>query len=260
MMPTHTRRSEESQQLQQFSTPVELAFIASLAAGITPGELVLEPSAGTGQLAFIAELRDARLALNEIAQTRADLLARLFSAAPVTRFDAQQIHDYLPAQVRPTIVLMNPPFSAAPLVKGRLAGTDLRHLRCALLRLPEGGRLVAITGINAAPGHPDVREALRGLELRFVFSAGLSGALYRRHGTTAATRLTVIDRIAGNDAFDAAACHPMADTAEALLDLVTAHVPPRPLPAPAIPDPVDIQPALFAPANSRPQRNSIPPC
>ena len=82
LTPTHTRRSEESQQLQQFSTPVELGFIASLAASITPADLVLEPSAGTGQLAIFAELQGAALALNEIAQTRADLLGLLFPLAP----------------------------------------------------------------------------------------------------------------------------------------------------------------------------------
>ncbi|HVC31369.1 MAG TPA: hypothetical protein VND24_09290, partial [Steroidobacteraceae bacterium] len=56
LMPTHTRRSEESAALQQFSTPIALGFAASLAAAITPGDLVLEPSAGTGLLAVFAAL------------------------------------------------------------------------------------------------------------------------------------------------------------------------------------------------------------
>jgi hypothetical protein len=100
LMPTHTRRSEESQQLQQFSTPVELALIAALAASITPADLVLEPSAGTGQLAIFADFQGASLTLNEIAETRADLLSLLFPAVPVTRFNAEQIHDYLPEPSR----------------------------------------------------------------------------------------------------------------------------------------------------------------
>lgn len=36
LMPTHTRRSETSQALQQFSTPPGLAFVASVAASIHP--------------------------------------------------------------------------------------------------------------------------------------------------------------------------------------------------------------------------------
>jgi tRNA G10 N-methylase Trm11 len=47
-LPSETRRSEESQSLQQISTPLELAYVASLAARIVPGDVVLEPSAGTG--------------------------------------------------------------------------------------------------------------------------------------------------------------------------------------------------------------------
>ena len=41
LLPSHTRRSEESQALQQFSTPIELGFAASTAAAITPTDLVL---------------------------------------------------------------------------------------------------------------------------------------------------------------------------------------------------------------------------
>ncbi|MFX8680886.1 hypothetical protein ABTM69_19760, partial [Acinetobacter baumannii] len=51
LLPTHTRRSEASQALQQFSTPLPLGLAALTAAAITPDEHVLEPSAGTGLLA-----------------------------------------------------------------------------------------------------------------------------------------------------------------------------------------------------------------
>jgi hypothetical protein len=59
LIPTHTRRSEESQQLQQFSTPMPLGFIAARAAGIMADDTVLEPSAGTGLMAIFAELAHA---------------------------------------------------------------------------------------------------------------------------------------------------------------------------------------------------------
>lgn len=78
LLPTHTRRSEESQALQQFSTPIALGVAASTAAAITPADRVLEPSAGTGLLAILAELAGGSLALNELAETRARLLDRLF--------------------------------------------------------------------------------------------------------------------------------------------------------------------------------------
>ena len=56
LLPSETRRSEESHALQQFSTPLEFAYVASLAAGLGAGDIVLEPSAGTGMLAIHAEL------------------------------------------------------------------------------------------------------------------------------------------------------------------------------------------------------------
>ena len=53
--PSHTKRSEEQIRLQQFSTPLPLAYAALQAAAIRPGDTVLEPSAGTGMLAVMAE-------------------------------------------------------------------------------------------------------------------------------------------------------------------------------------------------------------
>ena len=91
LLPTHTRRSEETQAFQQFSTPIPLGLAALTAASLTPADRVLEPSAGTGLLAILAEIAGAGLILNELAATRADLLAALFPAVPVTRFDAAQI-------------------------------------------------------------------------------------------------------------------------------------------------------------------------
>ena len=121
--PSQTRRSEEQLALQQFSTPLPLAYAALQAAAIRPGDTVLEPSAGTGMLAVMAECALGKhasgarsgtpLHLNEIATVRAGLLAGLFERAPVTRHNAESIADYLP-DLRPTVVLMNPPFSASP--------------------------------------------------------------------------------------------------------------------------------------------------
>jgi predicted RNA methylase len=231
LLPSHTRRSEESQALQQFSTPIELGFVASAAAAITSADLVLEPSAGTGLLAIHAELAGASLVLNELADTRAHLLERLFPAAPVTRYDAAHIHDHLDAAVRPTIVLMNPPFSVAAHVDGRVADAALRHLSSALARLAESGRLVAMTGASLSPDNPAWREAFVELQqcARVVFSAAVDGRLYARHGTRVETRLTVIDRVPADDPAAFPDSPGIADDAATLLEWVTTLVPPRPV-------------------------------
>jgi predicted RNA methylase len=229
LLPSHTRRSEESQALQQFSTPIALGFAAATAAAITPADLVLEPSAGTGLLAIFAELAGGRLVLNELAETRAALLGRLFRGVPVTRHDAAQIHDHLDIAARPSVVLMNPPFSVAAHVEGRVADAAFRHITSALARLADGGRLVAITGASLASDNPAWRESFVHLQQRgrIVFSAAIDGGVYARHGTTIDTRLTVIDRVPADDPTTFPAPPGMAGDAATLLAWVTAQVPPR---------------------------------
>ena len=229
LLPSHTRRSEESQALQQFSTPIGFGFVASVAAAIMPTDLVLEPSAGTGLLAIHAELAGASLVLNELAGTRACLLDRLFPGVAVARHDAAHIHDLLDDSLRPSVVLMNPPFSVAAHVDGRVADAALRHLASALARLVEGGRLVAITGSNLSPDNPSWRDSFIRLQQRgrVVFSAAVDGRAYARHGTSAETRLTVIDRIPADDMTAFPASPGTASDTAILLDWVTKLVPAR---------------------------------
>src|SRR6266850_1081008 len=229
LLPTQTRRSEESESLQQFSTPIGLAFVASIAAAITPADVVLEPSAGTGLLAILAELPGASLILNEFAESRAGILAQLFPAVSTTRFDAAHINDHLDAGIVPSVVLMNTPFSAAIHVDRQMADTALRHVQSALTRLPEGGRLVTITGANVAPDNPAWTEAFMRLQEqgRVVFSAAIDGAVYAKHGTHIDTRLTVIDREAVDDVATFPAPLGMAPDLPTLLGWVMQYVPPR---------------------------------
>ena len=164
---------------------------------MTPGELVLEPSAGTGLLAIHAEIAGAELALNELAETRHELLSRLFPQTTVTRFNAEQIDDYLDAAVQPATVLMNPPFSASPGIERSMRDATVRHIRSALRRLPDGGRLVVLTALSHDPANAEIKALYADLSDRasFVFTATVDGRIYARHGTTIDTRLTVIDRI-----------------------------------------------------------------
>ena len=229
LLPTHTRRSQESQALQQFSTPIPLGLAVSVAAAITPADVVLEPSAGTGLLAIFAEFFGASLALNELAETRAGLLDHLFQGVAVTRFDAAQIDDHLDAGVTPSVVLMNPPFSALANVDRRMADAALRHISSALSRLIDGGRLVAITGASCAPDNLAWTDAFVRLQERgrVVFSAAIDGAVYAKHGTTIDTRVTVIDKIPADDSTMFPASPGVAPDVATLLGWITQSVPPR---------------------------------
>ncbi|MDE0006189.1 MAG: strawberry notch family protein, partial [Rhodospirillaceae bacterium] len=241
--PSHTRRSEEQIRLQQFSTPLPLAYAAAQAAMIRPGDRVLEPSAGTGMLAVMAwcalrETATQKLYLNELAPTRAGLLQHLFPNVSVDRNNAENIADYLPGLV-PSVVLMNPPFSVSPGVERRRNDAGLRHIRSAFSMLAPGGRLVAITSHACVPGSAAWQSAFRYLypPARTVFTMAIDGRAYARHGTSFDTRLTVLDRLeTGEDAGDSGtSIDPGATAPDAatLLAAIQRDVPPRRPPAPA---------------------------
>ena len=229
LFPTHTRRSEESQSFQQFSTPVPLGVAALTTAAITPADRVLEPSAGTGLLAVLAEIAGGALVLNELADTRADLLSHLFPAIPVTRSDAAQIDDHLDARIVPSVILMNPPFSVMANVTGRMADAAYRHIASALARLADGGRLVTITGASFAPDAPAWRTAFTRLQEqgRVVFTAAIDSAVYAKHGTTIDTRLTVIDKAPADDVATFPASPGVAPDVATLIAWIDEHVPAR---------------------------------
>jgi hypothetical protein len=228
LVPTHTRRSDESQAMQQLSTPLPLAFVTGHAAAISSSDIVLEPSAGTGLLAVHAEMARASLALNELAATRADLLGLLFPRNPLSRHDAAHIDDHLDAAIKPSVVVMNPPFSVGAHVEGRVTNAAWRHLSSAFARLRAGGRLVAITGTGLSPESPKWRPAFERLQQqgRVVFTAAIDGCVYARHGTTAETRLTVIDKIPASDPARFVASPGKAPDVETLLSWIS-DLPPR---------------------------------
>ncbi|MCC5659130.1 strawberry notch family protein [Nostoc sp. XA010] len=197
LCPTQTRRSEESVQLQQFSTPLPLAYLVAKAGFIQATDLVLEPSAGTGLLAQMAKLHSASLMLNELAPDRSKILRRLFPGTPLFSVNAEHINDYLVGKTQPSVVLMNPPFSASPKINSRNPDATKSHINSALQRLADGGRLVTITANWFSPNNPTWRETFIRWhsEARVLMSVGVNGKVYSKHGTTIDTRITVIDKV-----------------------------------------------------------------
>ena len=142
-LPTHTVRSEDQIQFQQFSTPPALARLAVHLARLSSDDMLLEPSAGTGIIASLAKGTVKELILNELEPTRADLLAAVFPGTKVYRHDGAKLSALLSGTERPSVVLMNPPFSVSQ-SRGQDQNTAARHLRAALDHLLPGGRIVAI--------------------------------------------------------------------------------------------------------------------
>ncbi|EKU73315.1 MULTISPECIES: strawberry notch family protein [Sphingomonadales] len=192
-LPTQTYRSEHQVDLQQFSTPIALAWLTALCARVNSSDVVLEPSAGTGMLTILTARAGAVLHLNERDTQRADLLAHV-TGQPVTRYDGASIDDWLPASFAPDVVLINPPFSRSE-GRGRDRHAGARHLRSALLRLREAGRCIAIMPSSftadgpGRTGYAAVREVVRPrVEIDIL------GDVYAKHGTSARIRLLIFDK------------------------------------------------------------------
>ncbi|HWX58833.1 strawberry notch-like NTP hydrolase domain-containing protein, partial [Bradyrhizobium sp.] len=256
LLPTHTRQSEESESPQQFSTAIGLAFVASPAAAITPPDIVLEPSAGTGLLAILAELAGASLVLRESAESCAGVLSQPFPAVSTTRFGAAHINDHLDAGILPSVVLMNPPFSAAVHIDRQMREAALRHLGSELARLPEGGQLVTMTGANVAPDHPAWTDSFMRLQEqgRVQFSAAIDSAVHAGHGTNIETRLIVIDRVPADDIASFPASPSIAQDLPTLLGWVIQYVPPR---RPIVATAVAAVPAIANPPAPRTVRTYV---
>ncbi|KKW89541.1 strawberry notch family protein, partial [Sphingobium chungbukense] len=196
-LPTHTVRSEEQVEWQQFSTPVDLAALAVVLADIQPDDIILEPSAGNGLLVAHCG-RSATLQLNELAPRRRIRLTQSFPDALVTGHDGALIDAALAAAPRPSLVLMNPPFSRSA-GRGADRHAALRHLAAALRRLRPGGRLVAVMpewfNPHARIGDP----TWTGLQHASLRASIRLDKCYLRHGTSISVRLLVIDRVGGGE-------------------------------------------------------------
>ncbi|MEG8055114.1 hypothetical protein QP185_21105 [Sphingomonas aerolata] len=232
-LPTHTVRSEEQIELQQFSTPAPIAYLAALAARIAPTDLVLEPSAGTGLLAAFASRAGARLVLNEIDPARAEMLGAAFPGVAVTRHDAELIHDLLAPKIRPTAVLINPPFSGSI---GRHADRQaaFRHLRAALMRLGTGGRCAAILPDRVDTSSRAWAKATEGCTLTLHLE--LPANAYAKHGTRQTVKIMVLEKGTDTPA-DLIRCATLADALAAIAakaaPVVSPPVPARPRCSPA---------------------------
>ncbi len=197
-LPTHTVRSEDQIAFQQFSTPPALACLAVHLARLGSEDIFLEPSAGTGIIASLAKGAVKQCLLNELEETRADLLEGLFPSAAVYRHDGAKIAALLAGTERPSVIVMNPPFSISQ-SRGEDPNTAARHLRSALDHLLPGGRVVAIMPDWFAPSAREGEVFRRTLEgARVVLSLRLDKGGYAKHGTGIAVRMLVIDKVPGD--------------------------------------------------------------
>jgi len=198
LLPTQRIRTSEQSLYQQFSSPAPLAFVAAyvaLSEENSAEKILLEPSAGTGALACIARAFGSHVYTNDLSPTRRGFLHYL--KFPVHGVDAENINDLLPHELRPDVVLMNPPFSSTA---GRLSRNDnqhgAQHIESALYRLNQDGRLVAITGCGMALDRQKMTEFWKRVASRYSVRVNVSlpASTFTKSGTAWETQLIVIDK------------------------------------------------------------------
>ena len=110
----------------------------------------------------------------------------------MTGFDGELIDELLGAQLAPSVVLMNPPYSHG-IERGHDGRTGARHLRSAWKRLLPGGRLVAVM-----PEWFDLPRFLNGIAgpVTLRLNAEIERGFIKQ-GTSITTRLLVLDKVDG---------------------------------------------------------------
>src|SRR4029078_10005214 len=195
-LPRQSDRTREQAIWQQFPTPPALSYIAARLLNPSPTDIVLEPSAGTGSLAIWPRAIGARVIFNEISPRRRMLLDQILGFE-THAVDAEFIHDLLDSEIRPTAVLMNPPFSATG---GRVSANRMiygaRHVESALRRLEQGGRLVAIASEAMGFTRPAFSDWWKVLATTYNVRANfhLSGNEYGKYGTSCGLQILIIDK------------------------------------------------------------------
>ncbi len=197
LLPTQTARTKEKVEFQQFSTPPHLAYAAAYLLQPKEGDTILEPSAGTGSLvAPVSAMQPkAEIVTNEIDAQRGGLLKS--QGYTTHNKDAERLNSTLPQEVRPTAIIMNPPFSATG---GRVSRHSnefgMRHLEQALKRLAPGGRLVAIMGRGMGMDKAGAAEFWGRIKKDYNVRVNVpvNGEEYRKYGTSFDNQLIVIDK------------------------------------------------------------------
>lgn len=195
MLPTQTKRTAEQEEFQQFSTPHPYAYVFNWLANTRQGDIVLEPSAGTGNIAMFPRMDGANVVVNELGDFRAELLKA--QGYETYTENAEQLNNILPDDIKPTVVLMNPPFSSTA---GRMKGKrdpmiGAVHVEQALKRLQPGGRLVALVGKGMADQMAVPRKWWDKIKSDYTVrvNIGVSGKGYVKFGTTFDSQILVID-------------------------------------------------------------------
>ena len=232
MQPTIAARSSNRIKMQQYSTPLPMAWNATrFAMSGKKGGKVLEPTAGNGMLVFAVPANQVHV--NELDGTRlANLREQGF--AQVTQQDATEPFE---GGEQYDVVIANPPFGRREAVDydGKLiSGLDPQITLNALASMKDDGRAAIIIGGNMEYAS---NGGLKSMKPFFTYLydhynvkgvVDMDGSLYAKQGTTYPTRMILIDGRRSEEERAQSAVYPpvqskairKADSFEALYDII----------------------------------------
>lgn len=196
MQPTIAARSSNRIKMQQYSTPLPMAWNAARFAmsGKKDGK-VLEPTAGNGMLVFAVPANQVHV--NELDETRLDNL-REQGFAQVTQQDATEPFE---GGQQYDVIIANPPFGKRYEVEydGKMIpGLDPQITLNALASMKDNGKAAIIIGGNMEYGN---NGGLKSMKPFFTYLydhynvkgvVDMDGKLYSKQGTTFPTRMILI--------------------------------------------------------------------
>ena len=232
MQPTIAARSSNRIKMQQYSTPLPMAWNAARFAmtGKKDGK-VLEPTAGNGMLVFA--IPAGQVHANELDGTRlANLREQGF--AQVTQQDATEPFE---GGKQYDVVIANPPFGKREAVDydGKLiSGLDPQITLNALASMKDDGKAAIIIGGNMEYAK---NGAINNMKPFFTYLydhynvkgvVDMDGSLYAKQGATYPTRMILIDGRRSDEERAQSAVYPpvqskairKADSFEALYDII----------------------------------------
>jgi len=196
MQPSINQRSSNRIKMQQYSTPLPMAFVADMFA-FHPGRTgsVLEPTAGNGMLVFAIPAE--RVHANELDETRlANLREQGFRE--VTSQDGA-----LPFEGEYDAVIANPPFGSAEAKEYdgvSISGLDPQIALNALASMSDTGKAAIIVGGNLEYAANGSIKGGKKAFFSYLYDhynvkgiVDMSGDLYKKQGTKFPTMMILID-------------------------------------------------------------------
>lgn len=197
MQPTIAARSSNRIKMQQYSTPLPMAWNAAhFAMSGKQGGKVLEPTAGNGMLVFAVPANQVHA--NELDETRLNNL-REQGFAEVTQQDATEPFE---GGKQYDAIIANPPFGSREAVDydGKMIpGLDPQITLNALSSMKDDGKAAIIIGGNMEYAK---NGAIKSMKPFFTYLydhynvkgvVDMDGKLFAKQGTTFPTRMILID-------------------------------------------------------------------